>query len=283
MGFRLSILRPFLLLQSALAAFALPLSAQSPSPPMAPGAVDLSNPTSGIGPGSFRSRLRPVAEVSLSARAAGIVEVIRVPEGTAVKAGQAIMSLDSNQESADVAQAEAFLRGAKAEMDRATTELERNERLRQDNIYSEKQLQDAKAQAEIARSKYEQAQASLEGARVRLTNRDIVSPIDGIFLKTNKHVGEAVERYETVARVVDVTSLEMEVFCDAKYFSLFQPGQKVDVRVLKSADDQPMVSGTVSYVDPIVDYTGLFRVRVKLEHSAQAVPGFPAILIAPNR
>ncbi len=204
-------------------------------------------------------------------------------EGSKVKAGEPIISLDSNQEKADVAQAEASLRGAKADMDRAAAELERTKSLRQDDIYSEKQLLEAKAQAEITRAHYEQASAALELARVRLVNRDIVSPIDGIFLKTNKLVGEAVDRYETVARIVDVTTLEMVVFCDARYFSLFKLGQKVDVKVLKSAEDQPTVQGTVFHVDPVIDpASGTFRVKVKIQPSEQAVGGFPAILIAPS-
>lgn len=233
--------------------------------------------------GSFRSVLRPVVDVSLSARAAGIVEVIHVPEGSPVTAGQAIMSLDSAEQKAELAQAEASLRGVKADNDRAATEFERIQRLRQDNIYSEKQFQEAKAAAELALSRYEQALAAVDLARVRLANRDIVSPIDGIFLKTNKLVGEAIERYETVARVVDVRSLEMVVFCDARYFSLFHLDQRVDLKVLKSSEDQPLISGIISHVDPVIDpSSGTFRVKVRIEPSAQAVPGFPAILIAPG-
>lgn len=232
--------------------------------------------------GSFRSVLRPAVDVSLSARAAGILEVMHVAEGSAVKAGDPIMSLDSDQERADLAQAEAQLRGTRAEMERAGAEFDRIERLRADNIYSEKQYLDAKAQAELARSRYEQAQANLDSAKVRLANRSILSPIDGIFLKTNKTIGEAVERFETVARVVDVTSLEMVVYCDSQYFSLFQTGQRVDIKVFKSAEDQPLVTGTIVHTDPIIDpSSGTFRVKIKIERSAQAAPGLSALLIAP--
>ncbi|HWL17256.1 MAG TPA: efflux RND transporter periplasmic adaptor subunit [Opitutus sp.] len=233
--------------------------------------------------GSLRSVLRPVLDVSLSARAAGIVEFIRVPEGTEVKASQPIISLDSNQERAELAQAKAAVRGADAELSRAENEFDRMQRLREDKIYSEKQLQEAKAAAELARSRQQQAVAAMELAKVRLENRDIVSPIDGIFLKTNKLVGEAVERYETVARVVDVTSLEMVVYCDARHFPLFKTGQQVQVRVLKSTEEQPIVTGTISHVDPIIDpSSGTFRVKVRIERSADAIPGLPAILIAPS-
>lgn len=264
------------------------LALTAPSTPAAPATAslpDLDNYalTSGSSRGSFRSVLRPITDVSLSARAAGIVEVIRVPEGSPVKAGDVIISLDSDQERADLAQAEASLRGTNAELERANAEFERMQQLRQDKVYSDKQFQEAKAQAALAKSRSEQAAAALQLAKVRLAARDIVSPINGIFLKTNKLVGEAVERYETVARVVDVTSLEMVVFCDAKYFNLFRTGQRVDVKVLKTSEEQPLVSGVVSHVDPVIDpSSGTFRVKVRIEPSANAVSGFSALLIAPT-
>jgi RND family efflux transporter MFP subunit len=218
-------------------------------------------------------------DVNLSARAAGIVDAILVKEGSVVTAGQPIIILDSDQERAEVAQAEAAMRGSEAEMERAAAEFDRIQQLRGDNIYSEKQY----AEAKIARSRYEQASAAVDSAKVRLSNRSVVSPIAGIFLNTNKLVGEAVDRYETVARVVDVTTLEMVVFCDAKYFSLFKIGQSVDIRVVKSSEEQPVVSGSVTHTDPIVDpSSGTFRVKIKLERSSNAIPGLSAFLIAPT-
>jgi len=239
-------------------------------------------PSGGTPRGSFRSVLRPAIDVSLSARAAGVVDVLNVPEGQEVTAGQPIISLDSDQEKAEVAQAEAAVRGAKAEMERVVSELDRMQSLKDDKIYSEKQFGEARSQATQARSRFEQNEAGLQMARVRLANRTIKSPIAGIFLKTNKLVGEAVERYETVARVVDVTSLEMVVFCDARYFSLFKPGQHVDVRVFKSTEEQPLVPGLVVHKDPIIDpSSGTFRVKIKVERSEHSVPGLAALLIAP--
>ncbi len=280
MGLRLPSSRLFLLRVAALVASLSTLAAQ-------PAANSSTlTPFHGLGTGaargSFRSVLRPAIDVSLSARAAGIVEAIHLPEGSSLKSGQPIMSLDSNQEQAELAQAEAATRGAQAEVERAKAEFDRIQRLREDNIYSEKQFLDARAAADLAQSRYDQARAAVELARVRLANRSITSPIDGIFLKTNKLVGEAVERYETVARVVDVSSLEMVVFCDAEFFSLFKTGQQVDVRLFRSAENQPIVTGTVVHTDPIIDpSSGTFRIKIKIERSAQAVPGLAALLLAP--
>lgn len=232
--------------------------------------------------GSLRSVLRPAVEVNLPARAAGILTAVNIPEGELVKAGQSILSLDSDQERAELAAAEAAVRGAKAEMERAAAEYERVQQVRADNIYSDKQILEAKTFADLARSKHDQAVATAQIAKVRLDNREVVAPVSGYFLKKYKEVGEAVERYETVARLVDVTSLEMTVYCDSRYFSLFKTGQRVDVKVLKSAENEPVVSGTIIHTDPIIDpSSGTFRVKVRIEPSEQAVPGLSALLISP--
>ena len=262
--------------------FAAEKSASAPDNP-APRTFDFSGLSTGGLRGSLRSVLRPAVDLSLSARAPGIVDAIHVREGGEIKAGQVIISLDADEERGNVAQAEASMRGARAEMERADAELARINRLEGDNIFSEKQILDAKTQADLARSRYDYSVAALDVSRARLASRSVTSPVDGIFLKTNKSVGEAVERYETVARVIDIRSLEMVVFCDARYFSVFRVEQEVQVKVIKSAEDQPIVSGTIIHIDPIIDpASGTFRVKIKLARSENALPGLTAILLAPT-
>jgi RND family efflux transporter MFP subunit len=284
-------MRPFSLFPSSARVFITLFAMVAPLAILAavdsPLATDTRSPSPGlnlntIARGSFRSVLRPAIDVPLSSRAAGIVDKLHVPEGSTVKVGQPIITLDADQERAEVAQAEASLRGARAEMERAKAEFDRIGRLHTDNISSDKQFLDAKAQSALAESRHDQAVAALELAKVRLANRSVVSPIDGIFLKTNKLVGEAVERYETVARIVDITKLEMVVFCDAKFFSRFRTGQKVEIRVFKTAEEQPIITGVIFHTDPIIDpSSGTFRVKIQIDPSENAAAGLSAILIAP--
>lgn len=233
--------------------------------------------------GSFRSVLRPIQDLRLSSRAAGIVERFYVAEGQEVKAGSAIVSLDSDQEVAEIQQAEAICRGAQAEANRADAELKRIELVNSsDEIYSKKQLIDASAQAQLSKSRLEQANAALTLAKVRLANRTVSSPIDGIFLKSSKSIGEAVDRFETIARVVDISSLEMTVYCDSQYLSLFRHGDSAKIRLLKNPENQPIITGKIVHIDPIVDpSSGTFRVKLQLPRTGDASPGISAILLPP--
>jgi RND family efflux transporter MFP subunit len=230
--------------------------------------------------GSLRAVLQPIQESKLSSRAAGIIERYQAEEGQSVRAGDPIIVLDSDQESAEVAQAEAVLRGSQADLDHAQRDFERVKPLSQEQIYSDKQFSDARFAFEAAQSRVAQAQASLALAQVRLANRTIVSPIGGIFLKKTKNVGESVERFETVARIVDISSLAMVVYCDASLFEQLKDFRTALIQVYKNQETFITVTGKVSYVDPIIDpMSGTFRMRIQLPLSRDVAPGYSAILL----
>lgn len=230
--------------------------------------------------GSLRSVLAPKYDIKLSFPAAGIVEKILLSEGSRLRAGQPIMVLDSRQEEAEVAQATASLHGTQADLERAGTEFARIEALFKDRIASDKQFEESRSLLKAAQARVEQAKAVLTLAQVRLDNRTLCAPIDGIFLKTVKSVGEAVERFETVARVVDPSSLRFVVYGDYALLGRFLPGQKVSLQVQSSPEAENRVDGIVLHIDPIVDSTsGTFRIIIEVKPSEKAIAGLSALLI----
>ncbi len=233
--------------------------------------------------GSLRSVLRPIADVRVSSKAAGVIERFHVEEGAALQIGDPILSLDMDAERAELAQAIALVDGAKAELDRTTSEYERARPLSAENIFSEKQLLEALTARDLAASRLAQAEAARDLAQSRLSNRTLTSPIKGIFLKTSKSVGEAVERFETVARVVDTSRLEVLVYADARHFTKFTQGGPARIRVSLPTGGQAVTQGIVSHVDPIIDpATGTFRIRVQFEPSADVAAGYTALLLLPE-
>ena len=238
--------------------------------------------SSGLSPvsrGSLRSVLAPKHDLKLSSRAAGVVEKIHVAEGSPVKAGQAIISLDSQQEEAELAQAEAALRGIEADLERVTNEYERIAALFKDKISSDKQYEESRSTRKITESRRDQSRAAVELAKVRLDNRTVRSPIDGVFLKTVKSVGEAVERFEVIARIVDTSSLRFVIYGDYTLFGRYTDGQTVSVQVQSATQNDVRVSGTIEHIDPVIDATsGTFRIIVAIPPSPQATPGLSAML-----
>lgn len=232
--------------------------------------------------GSLRSVLRPIADIRVSSKAAGVIERFHVEEGAALKAGDPILSLDMDAERAELAQTVAMVAGAQAEFDRTNSEYERARPLSVENIFSEKQLVEARTARDLAASRLAQAEAARDLAQTRLANRTLTTPIDGVFLKTSKSVGEAVERFETVARVVDASRLEMLVYADAKYFKSFSPASQAKVRVALPTGGSVLIDAQVAHIDPIVDpSTGTFRIKLQVGVTDNISAGYTAILLLP--
>lgn len=278
-------LRLFAFVWSAVTAGMTTMRADDLPPPPPDETIESHVLWTNVNRGSLRAIVQPAQDIRLSARAAGIIQRYEAEEGADIRKNAPILVLDDDQEKAELAQAEAVLRAAQAELEHAEGEFERAKPLNEERIFSNKQFAEAKYLLEVARSRLAQAQAAVALAKVRLADRTIVSPFDGIFLKKSKGVGEAIERFEPVARIIDLSYLEIVVYCDASLFGSFKGNNAVSVQVSKSDDSQVVVvQGTVTYVDPIIDpASGTFRMRVRLPASDVTAPGYTAVLLPQSK
>ncbi|HRE05042.1 MAG TPA: efflux RND transporter periplasmic adaptor subunit [Opitutaceae bacterium] len=239
------------------------------------------DPLTTISRGSLRSILAPRHDLKLSSPAAGVVEKLYVSEGSRVATGDALLSLDSQQETAEVAQAQATLRGIEAEYERAASELTRAEALFRDKILADKQYEEYRGSALVLKSRRDHARATLELAQARLNNRTVRSPIDGICLKLQKSIGEAVERFEPIATVIDASVLRLTIYSDARLLGVFALGQTMTIEVQPSAQKTVRVPGKLIHADPIIDSSGTFRLIIEIIPSDDAIAGLPATLVLP--
>lgn len=129
------------------------------------------------GPAPFLSEIRTIGRVEpdrsyvLAFKTPGVVSVLNVEEGDAVKKGQVLAELDPR----DV---DAQLRQAQEAADKAARELARVKKLHASGFASDAALQDAEAQAKSTR-------ATAQAARSNRGYASIVAPADGIVLKRN--------------------------------------------------------------------------------------------------
>ncbi len=230
--------------------------------------------------GSLRSVLLPREDIKLSAASAGIIKIYHVEEGQRVTAGEVILELDAREEQAAVNQSEAALEGAAAELEKARKDMKRVEKLYHDDIQSERQYEETVYLLAKAESQYKYTQATLETAKIRLEKMKIKSPIDGVFLKKYKSVGESVERLETVARVLDDTRLELVVYCGSHLFGSMHSDTTLNIEILDGPSRGEQVAAEIVYVDPIIDpSSGTFRVKMEISPSETVSAGLAARLI----
>ena len=124
-------------------------------------------------------RAQAIRTAQVRARVEGIVEARLYPEGTDVRAGQALFRLDSRVLAANVESAKALLNKAQAEATNAQQSLDRLQILATQKMASGQQLDQAIARLRQAQADVGVAKASLARAEIDLSYAAVTAPIGG--------------------------------------------------------------------------------------------------------
>lgn len=200
--------------------------------------------------------LEPNKHIEVSSPVRGIISHLYVSRGDVVASGDRLFDLRSEQEEAEVRVAE-----AKAEFGERT--LVRNDDLYEQELISIHERDQYETDARLAR-------LALEEARVRLALKQVVSPISGYVVETNKAEGEYVDEQPLVT-IVNIDPLYVEVVAPSSYLGRVEKGMQATV-VPEAPMDSPHPA-RVSIVDPIVDgASGTIRIRLEMGNPGGKVP-----------
>jgi membrane fusion protein (multidrug efflux system) len=134
------------------------------------------------------------SEIEISARVEGFLETVNFREGSIVKKGQLLYTIDSRPFKADLAQAKADLARAQAELVRTQQDVSRYEPLVAKHAVSVQEFETAKSQAQAQHAAVAASQAKLERAQIELGYTTITAPDDGIVGTTAAYPGTLVGR-----------------------------------------------------------------------------------------
>jgi membrane fusion protein (multidrug efflux system) len=124
-------------------------------------------------------RLEASRVAQVRARAAGILLKRLFKEGSDVKAGQALFTIDAAPYQANAASARAVLARAQANATQATAQAERYKPLMEANAISKQDYINAVAAQKTAEADVASAKASVESAQINLGYASVTSPISG--------------------------------------------------------------------------------------------------------
>ncbi|MFQ0814642.1 efflux transporter periplasmic adaptor subunit, partial [Brucella anthropi] len=141
---------------------------------------------------SFVGRVEATDSVDLMARVDGFLDKRAFTEGQMVKAGDLLFVLQKDALQAAVDAAQANLAKAQADADNLKIQTERARSLYKQQTVSQATLDDRLAAEKQALAVVQQAQASLEQARINLGYTDIRAPFAGRIGKANFSVGALV-------------------------------------------------------------------------------------------
>ncbi len=199
--------------------------------------------------------INPLSIISVGTQASGRIAEIYVDYNSEVKEGELLALIDQDNAKANVAQREASLEIAKAQV--AVEEnnikyykkaLDRISKLNASKYSTQKELESAErdydnavAQLTLEKAQVKQAEASLNSAKTELSYTEIKSPVNGIVISKAVEVGQTVAASfstpELFSVAEDLTKMQIEASVVEADISNVKEGQKVRFNVDSYPDE----------------------------------------------
>jgi membrane fusion protein (multidrug efflux system) len=141
-------------------------------------------------------------EAEVRPRVSGILQRWNYDEGSSVRAGQSLFTIDPAPFQVLVARADAELATAQARLTQAKRDIERLKPLLDQGMVSQKAFDDALAAEEVAAAQVKGAQAALAEARLNLEYTRVQAPISGVAGRALVSEGSLVEAQRTLLTTI---------------------------------------------------------------------------------
>lgn len=162
---------------------------------------------------TYPAVIKGVQDVEIHPKVQGFITQINVKEGQTVGAGQVLFVLDNVTYQAQVRQAQASVNTAEAACNTAKLSFENSQKLHENGVIGDFELQSATNQYEQAKAGLAQAQAALASAKEMLSFCYVKSPAAGVVGSLPFKVGTLVSAGNTLTTVSNISSMEV-------YFSM---------------------------------------------------------------
>jgi HlyD family secretion protein len=191
----------------------------------------------------------PRRRATIAAKITGRVTGVFFDEGTHVRQGQLLATLDDSDVKRALASAKADANSSQSaiadwvvQLKNAKTELRRAEELQKAGVQTQQALDTAttaadslNAKIDLAKNQVLAAEARINEAQQAVDNTIIRAPFDGIVVSKDAQVGEMVSPISAgggftrtgIATIVDMNSNEIEVDVNESYIARVEPNQPV--------------------------------------------------------
>lgn len=170
----------------------------------------------------FTGEIRGGEDVEVRARVAGYLQSQHYDEGTVVRKGQLLFTIDPKPFEATVARARADVAEARARHNRAEIQVNRLKPLVADNAVSQQDLDNAVASEEASRASMAGAEAQLTSAELDLGYTRVTSPITGLAgnrqVDVGSYVGSPQPTVLTVVSSLDPVRFDFTI-AEAEYLA----------------------------------------------------------------
>jgi len=174
--------------------------------------------------------LEAIGTLNIGTLVNGIVEQLYAKENQTVKKGQLLAKIDDGQGDTNVKREAGFVEQAKADLIYKEAFYKRQKKLYENGHISLDTFQQAQTSYEAAQGALAAQKASYELWLMQFNNKKILSPIDGVIIKKNVSLREAVNNFAppTILYSIaeDISKMKIELEIDETDIGLVKPGQQ---------------------------------------------------------
>ncbi len=217
--------------------------------------------------------LNPIQTVNLKPEINGKLIAANFDEGGFVEKDQVLFEIDDEKIRKRFEARQAALASTRIRLRYLQRNFERISTLRERDLVSEEQFDEAKTELESVSSDVNRLEAELELATRQIEDTVLRAPFDGYISRQIVDPGTFVSAGETLAVIYQIDPLQISFFVPEKYAG--RVARKQDVYAQVSAYPDRRFKGKVDFISPSVDEgTRTFRVRANIDNSEhKMMPG----------
>jgi len=221
----------------------------------------------------------PIASVAIKARLETEITAVHFSDGSLVKTGDLLFTLDCRQIEADMKRVQAVIDGAAATLEQGLRDVERYTDLASRNATPIVTLNNAQTSVNVSRATAESNRAQLENLKVQLGYCSIRAPITGRISMANVKVGNFVRPADTspLATIIQVSPIYVSFAVPQKNLPDIRQAIAAETATIEAIipGDTRRASGTVSMIENTVDAaTGMAMVRATMPNADELLwPG----------
>jgi RND family efflux transporter MFP subunit len=221
----------------------------------------------------------PIASVAIKSRLETEIVSVHFNDGSSVKKGDLLFTLDCRQIEADMKRVQAVIDGASATLEQSLRDVERYTELASRNATPIVTLNNAQTSVNVSRATAESNRAQLENLKVQLGYCSIRAPISGRISMANVKVGNFVRPADTspLATIIQVSPVYVSFAVPQKNLPDIRQAIAAETATVEAVipGDARRASGTVTMIENTVDTaTGMAMVRATMPNADELLwPG----------
>ena len=207
---------------------------------------------------TYPATIKGVQDVEIRPKVQGFITQINVKEGQTVGAGQVLFVIDNETATQQVRQAQAAVNTAQQQCNTAKLTYENTQKLHQNRVIGDYELQTSQNSYEVAQAQLAQAQAQLATAKEQLSYCYVKSPAAGVVGTLPFKKGALVNSSTTLTTVSNNSSMEVYFSVTEKAAMQLQAAglQSLPSVKLQLADGSIYNhEGTVTKMSGVIDQT----------------------------